>query len=572
MRAARASRSSGSYDAGLLERAERVVDVCARCQTVIEPSDAAVGTDRRHPLLTLRLDDGSADPPSMSTTTDARTLAGRCRRSRCRRVTPLRAPRCGCPRPRRACHRRRRSRRAVARRAGAHRRRRSTSPVGTTSRRCRCSIERRRGHHRGAAGRTRPLRGARRGDRTRRGRRRGLGADRDDDRPTALRPVRHLPRARARLALVPAHGRSRSCRGGRSSRRRGRDRRSRSPRPLRRPGGTGRLVVPVASGVGGRDGAGGAMRWSAASIAVTAEPSSSCGKCMGEMVSTDDVLDARFIAALWPLASAGWPNDERAAADVSASTTVFAAAGGRDRFRAAGRGARASTRGRRSFRRTGLRRPCQKSERSRRPSPISTTHRNLEKMLAGERATPPTLERIRELFGLLGDPERQYPVVHVTGTNGKTSTSRADQRAAGGARFVDRYLHESAPRLGDGAHAVEWRADQRSRLRRGDGATGAARTVAVGDRPDVVRTRHRGGVRLVRRSGRRRGGCRGRPGRHVGRDQRGRRNRGGHHFDRARPPRVSRRHTGVGCRGESRDHQRRRDGGRRLRSTTDRAR
>jgi dihydrofolate synthase/folylpolyglutamate synthase len=51
-------------------------------------------------------------------------------------------------------------------------------------------------------------------------------------------------------------------------------------------------------------------------------------------------------------------------------------------------------------------------------------HINLEKMLAGERATAPTLERIRELVGLLGDPQQQYEVVHVTGTNGKTSTAR----------------------------------------------------------------------------------------------------------------------------------------------------
>jgi valyl-tRNA synthetase len=61
-------------------------------------------------------------------------------------------------------------------------------------------------------------------------------------------------------------------------------------------------------------------------IAVTAEPSSSCGKCMGELVSTDDVLDARFVAALWPLAHAGWPNDERAPADAAPSTIVFAGA------------------------------------------------------------------------------------------------------------------------------------------------------------------------------------------------------------------------------------------------------
>ncbi|MEY2474272.1 MAG: dihydrofolate synthase / folylpolyglutamate synthase [Actinomycetota bacterium] len=52
-------------------------------------------------------------------------------------------------------------------------------------------------------------------------------------------------------------------------------------------------------------------------------------------------------------------------------------------------------------------------------------HINMEKMLAGERATAPTLERIRELLRLLGDPEQQYPIVHVTGTNGKTSTARA---------------------------------------------------------------------------------------------------------------------------------------------------
>jgi valyl-tRNA synthetase len=44
-------------------------------------------------------------------------------------------------------------------------------------------------------------------------------------------------------------------------------------------------------------------------IAVSAEPSSSCGKCMGELEPTDDVLDARFVAALWPLTLAGWPNE-----------------------------------------------------------------------------------------------------------------------------------------------------------------------------------------------------------------------------------------------------------------------
>jgi len=36
----------------------------------------------------------------------------------------------------------------------------------------------------------------------------------------------------------------------------------------------------------------------------------------------------------------------------------------------------------------------------------------------------PTLSRIRTLTAYLGDPQRAYPVIHVTGTNGKTSTAR----------------------------------------------------------------------------------------------------------------------------------------------------
>lgn len=39
-----------------------------------------------------------------------------------------------------------------------------------------------------------------------------------------------------------------------------------------------------------------------------------------------------------------------------------------------------------------------------------------------------TLDRIREVCELLGDPQRAYRVVHVAGTNGKTSTSRMVER------------------------------------------------------------------------------------------------------------------------------------------------
>ena len=36
----------------------------------------------------------------------------------------------------------------------------------------------------------------------------------------------------------------------------------------------------------------------------------------------------------------------------------------------------------------------------------------------------PSLDRIRAFMTLLGDPQQGYPAIHLTGTNGKTSTSR----------------------------------------------------------------------------------------------------------------------------------------------------
>ena len=42
----------------------------------------------------------------------------------------------------------------------------------------------------------------------------------------------------------------------------------------------------------------------------------------------------------------------------------------------------------------------------------------------GEGAPQPRLEPTRRVVELLGDPQRAYPVIHLTGTNGKTSTSR----------------------------------------------------------------------------------------------------------------------------------------------------
>src|SRR6201996_9150441 len=41
-----------------------------------------------------------------------------------------------------------------------------------------------------------------------------------------------------------------------------------------------------------------------------------------------------------------------------------------------------------------------------------------------EHQIDPTLDRVAALVNVLGDPHRAFPIVHVTGTNGKTSTTR----------------------------------------------------------------------------------------------------------------------------------------------------
>ncbi|HEX3707676.1 MAG TPA: folylpolyglutamate synthase/dihydrofolate synthase family protein [Mycobacteriales bacterium] len=50
----------------------------------------------------------------------------------------------------------------------------------------------------------------------------------------------------------------------------------------------------------------------------------------------------------------------------------------------------------------------------------------------------PDLDRIIDLLDLLGDPQQSYPSIHITGTNGKTST----------ARMIDQLLRELGVRTG----------------------------------------------------------------------------------------------------------------------------
>ena len=92
-----------------------------------------------------------------------------------------------------------------------------------------------------------------------------------------------------------------------------------------------------------------------------------------------------------------------------------------------------SPRERRRRRRTGAREAAKRGQGGRR--------RGLPRHPA--RAPPsttfdPTLDRVRAVCELLGDPQHAYRVVHVTGTNGKTST----------ARMVERLVREHGLRTG----------------------------------------------------------------------------------------------------------------------------
>ncbi|NRQ51220.1 bifunctional folylpolyglutamate synthase/dihydrofolate synthase [Aeromicrobium stalagmiti] len=58
---------------------------------------------------------------------------------------------------------------------------------------------------------------------------------------------------------------------------------------------------------------------------------------------------------------------------------------------------------------------------------MTPTYAEVERALLGrwpETRLEPSLDRIAAICRLLGDPQAAYPVIHLTGTNGKTSTSR----------------------------------------------------------------------------------------------------------------------------------------------------
>lgn len=69
-----------------------------------------------------------------------------------------------------------------------------------------------------------------------------------------------------------------------------------------------------------------------------------------------------------------------------------------------------------------------------------------------EHIIEPTLDRVRHVTDLLGDPQRTAPAVHITGTNGKTTTARMIERlllemGLHTGRFTSPHLHDIRERI-----------------------------------------------------------------------------------------------------------------------------
>ena len=153
-----------------------------------------------------------------------------------------------------------------------------------------------------------------------------------------------------------------------------------------------------------------------------------------------------------------------------------------------------------------------------------------------ETVIEPSLHRIAALVDLLGDPQRGYPVVHLTGTNGKTSTARMvdallTEIGLRTGRYTSPHLQLATERI-----SIDGAADHPGALRRGlPRRAPFVELVDAAERRRAVEVRgaHRDGVR--RRSPTRRS----RPaivevglGGQLGRHQRGRRHGRRDHPDR----------------------------------------
>ncbi len=88
--------------------------------------------------------------------------------------------------------------------------------------------------------------------------------------------------------------------------------------------------------------------------------------------------------------------------------------------------------------------------------------REIEREILGrapEHDLEPSLDRIRAVMELLGDPQRTFPVIHLTGTNGKTSTTRmvetlCREHGLTTGRFTSPHLHSIRERIAIGGDPI----------------------------------------------------------------------------------------------------------------------
>ena len=79
---------------------------------------------------------------------------------------------------------------------------------------------------------------------------------------------------------------------------------------------------------------------------------------------------------------------------------------------------------------------------------------------APEHDLEPSLDRIAAVMNLLGDPQHAFPVIHITGTNGKTSTTRMIERmlremGLSTGRFTSPHLHNIRERIALNGEAID---------------------------------------------------------------------------------------------------------------------
>ncbi|MGL5866253.1 MAG: bifunctional folylpolyglutamate synthase/dihydrofolate synthase [Dermatophilaceae bacterium] len=79
---------------------------------------------------------------------------------------------------------------------------------------------------------------------------------------------------------------------------------------------------------------------------------------------------------------------------------------------------------------------------------------------APEHDLQPSLDRIAAVVDLLGEPQRTFPVIHLTGTNGKTSTARIVDAVLGQlglatGRFTSPHLHSMRERISFAGNPID---------------------------------------------------------------------------------------------------------------------